>query len=95
MAGQAQRNGNGFGAITGDVDFLYNWRGTQSFQFAFGADEFFQRTIRDGDTLATTGSLNIAVEREVVQEPLTILGTGTAIAFGAGFKRKLAKAKKK
>ena len=95
MAGQAQRNGNGFGAITGDVDFLYNWRGIQSFQFAFGADEFFQRTIRDGDTLATSGSLNISVEREVVQEPLTILGTGTAIAFGAGFKRKLAKAKKK
>ena len=30
-----------------------------------------------------------------VPEPLTILGAGTAIAFGAGFKRKLAKAKKK
>lgn len=30
-----------------------------------------------------------------VPEPLTILGAGTAIAFGTGFKRKLAKAKKK
>lgn len=32
---------------------------------------------------------------ETVPEPLTILGAGTAIAFGTGFKRKLAKAKKK
>ncbi len=31
----------------------------------------------------------------VVPEPLTILGVGTAIAFGTDFKRKLAKAKKK
>ena len=30
-----------------------------------------------------------------VPEPLTILGSGTAIAFGVGFKRKLGKAKKK
>ncbi|WP_048753665.1 PEP-CTERM sorting domain-containing protein, partial [Crocosphaera watsonii] len=30
-----------------------------------------------------------------VPEPLTILGAGTAIAFGVGFKRKLGKAKKK
>lgn len=30
-----------------------------------------------------------------VPEPLTILGTGTAILFGAGFKHKLTKAKKK
>ncbi|CCQ53984.1 hypothetical protein CWATWH0402_1198 [Crocosphaera watsonii WH 0402] len=34
-------------------------------------------------------------EISAVPEPLTILGTGTAIAFGAGFKRKLAKTKKK
>ena len=34
-------------------------------------------------------------EIRAVPEPLTILGTGTAIAFGAGFKRKLAKTKKK
>lgn len=32
---------------------------------------------------------------QTVLEPLTILGAGTAIAFGTGFKRKLAKAKKK
>ncbi len=31
----------------------------------------------------------------VVPEPLTILGAGTAIAFGTGFKRKLGKANKK
>ena len=30
-----------------------------------------------------------------IPEPLTILGAGTAIAFGTGFKRKLGKAKKK
>ncbi|MGK7941633.1 MAG: PEP-CTERM sorting domain-containing protein [Crocosphaera sp.] len=30
-----------------------------------------------------------------VPEPLTILGAATAVAFGTGFKRKLAKAKKK
>ncbi|EAZ88408.1 hypothetical protein CY0110_06399 [Crocosphaera chwakensis CCY0110] len=29
----------------------------------------------------------------VVPEPLTILGTGTAVAFGTGFKRKLAQKK--
>ncbi|WP_412093201.1 PEP-CTERM sorting domain-containing protein [Crocosphaera watsonii WH 8501] len=48
--------------------------------------------------------LNNLVEQDLVYavtegtpipEPLTILGAGTAIAFGAGFKRKLAKAKKK
>ncbi len=32
---------------------------------------------------------------QVVPEPLTILGAGTAIVFEAGFKRKLAKAKNK
>ena len=32
---------------------------------------------------------------EVVPEPLTILGAGTALIFGAGFKRKLSKSKKK
>ncbi len=31
----------------------------------------------------------------VVPEPLTILGAGIAVAFGTGFKRKLAKTKKK
>ena len=32
---------------------------------------------------------------EPVPEPLTILGAGTAVAFGTSFKRKLAKAKSK
>ncbi|MDJ0844669.1 PEP-CTERM sorting domain-containing protein [Crocosphaera sp.] len=31
-------------------------------------------------------------EVSAVPEPLTILGAGTAIAFGTGFKRKLGKA---
>ena len=35
------------------------------------------------------------LELYAVPEPLTILGAGTAIAFGTGFKRKLAKVKKK
>ncbi len=38
---------------------------------------------------------NVKLENTPVPEPLTILGAGTAVAFGAGFKRKLAKAKKK
>ncbi|MDJ0661811.1 MAG: PEP-CTERM sorting domain-containing protein [Crocosphaera sp.] len=37
---------------------------------------------------------NVKLENAPVPEPLTILGAGTAIAFGTGFKRKLAKAKK-
>ena len=44
------------------------------------------------------GPMDLAAVVTVTQpipEPLTILGAGTAIAFGAGFKRKLAKAKKK
>ncbi|EHJ09353.1 hypothetical protein CWATWH0003_B218 [Crocosphaera watsonii WH 0003] len=82
MAGQAQRNGNGFGAITGDVDFLYNWQGIQSFQFAFGADEFFQRTIRDGDTLATTGSLDISMTPKT-PEPTSIIGLISVLGAGA------------
>ena len=36
-----------------------------------------------------------SVSYKITPEPLTILGAGTAIAFGAGFKRKLAKARKK
>lgn len=41
------------------------------------------------------GFLLKKVDVSAVPEPLTILGAGTAIAFGAKFKRKLAKAKKK
>ena len=40
-------------------------------------------------------NVRLSVEKAVVPEPLTILGAGTAIAFGAGFKRKLGKANKK
>ena len=36
-----------------------------------------------------------SVSVNAVPEPLTILGAGSAIAFGAGFKRKLGKVKKK
>lgn len=38
---------------------------------------------------------NVTLDATAVPEPLTILGAGTAIAFGASFKRKLAKAKNK
>ncbi|ACB52269.1 hypothetical protein cce_2921 [Crocosphaera subtropica ATCC 51142] len=37
----------------------------------------------------------IATEVQAVPEPLTMLGAGAAIAFGAGFKRKLGKVKQK
>ena len=47
---------------------------------------------RPGDFI---GFDRVAVGHAGVPEPFTILGTGTAIALGAGFKRKLAKAKKK
>ena len=40
-------------------------------------------------------SLTFTQGNHAVPEPLTILGAGVAIAFGATFKRKLAKAKKK
>ena len=49
----------------------------------------------DGRPADFLGFDRIAVGHAGVPEPFTILGTGTAIAFGAGFKRKLAKAKKK
>ena len=37
----------------------------------------------------------IATEVQTITDPLTILGAGAAIAFGAGFKRKLGKVKQK
>ncbi|MDJ0845014.1 PEP-CTERM sorting domain-containing protein [Crocosphaera sp.] len=40
------------------------------------------------------GPMDLAAVVKPVPEPLTILGTGTAIAFGTGFKRQLGKAKK-
>ncbi|WP_035829475.1 PEP-CTERM sorting domain-containing protein [Crocosphaera watsonii] len=45
-------------------------------------------------TLGLSGGA-IRGQLQAVPEPLTILGAGTAIAFGTGFKRKLGKAKKK
>ncbi len=41
------------------------------------------------------GGQAVAFAITAVPEPRTIVGAGTAIAFGTGFKRKLAKAKKK
>ncbi len=43
----------------------------------------------------TIGTANQVVTNQAVPEPLTILGAGTAVAFGAGFKRKLNKSPKK
>ncbi len=51
--------------------------------------------IQFGPDAFNVGIDNIEFDVSVVPEPLTILGAGTAIAFGTGFKRKLAKAKKK
>ncbi|MDJ0659487.1 MAG: PEP-CTERM sorting domain-containing protein [Crocosphaera sp.] len=53
---------------------------TGNFPGAFGGTVFGSWTINDS---------------AVVPEPLTILGAGTAIAFGGAFKRKLAKKNKK
>ncbi len=47
------------------------------------------------DEEGNSNTSNDEIVLEVVPEPLTIFGGGTAIAFGAGFKRKLAKVKKK
>ena len=51
-----------------------------------------------GDPISAYGPVidSVSVERvESVPEPLTILGAGTAIGFGASFKRKLAKSNQK
>ncbi len=40
-------------------------------------------------------SFNFSQGSEKILEPLNVLGTGTAVAFGTVFKRKLAKTKKK
>ena len=42
-----------------------------------------------------TGSAYVFTNSQPVPEPLTILGAGTAIGFGAFFKRKLAKKNQK
>ncbi len=47
------------------------------------------------ETIRSGSMATIDLQVEHVPEPLTLLGAGSAIAFGAGFKRKLAKAKKK
>ncbi len=67
---------------TDDINSLrFSFGGINSSTFdSIGLDNL---QITNGEDLAT------------VPEPLTILGAGTAVAFGAGFKRKLAKAKKK
>lgn len=48
-------------------------------------------------TQETAGATTYEFDFQVtaVPEPLTILGSGVAVAFGAGFKRKLSKAQKK
>ena len=50
---------------------------------------------RNSDDINLRPQLKLDFDVQPVPEPLTILGAGTAIAFGAGFKRKLAKVKKK
>ncbi len=62
---------------------------------------FAPNTVKAGQTFSGTVSfsynptISSQFTVEVVPEPLTILGAGTAIVFGASFKRKLVKAKKK
>jgi hypothetical protein len=47
-----------------------------------------------GDIQYVSGSKQTSVPLEVIPEPLTILGAGTAAGFGAFFKRQVAKKKK-
>ena len=49
----------------------------------------------DDDNGTDSGSAYLFTTGQTVPEPLTILGAGTAVAFGASFKRKLAKKNKK
>ncbi|MEA5510515.1 PEP-CTERM sorting domain-containing protein [Crocosphaera sp. UHCC 0190] len=49
----------------------------------------------DDDNGSSSGSAYLFTTSQPVPEPLTILGAGTAIGFGASFKRKLAKKNKK
>ena len=49
----------------------------------------------DDDNGTDSGSAYLFTTGQTVPEPLTILGAGTAVAFGTSFKRKLAKAKSK
>ena len=70
-----------------DIPFFQNPMIVSSFnldQF----EDFNNELLLLGISLSETGNIN------VVPEPLTILGAGTAIAFGTTFKRKLIKAKK-
>ncbi len=64
---------------------------------AFGANDvaISGNLFAVGDTQGGPGSSGAVFLYQPVPEPLTILGAGTAIAFGTAFKRKLAKAKKK
>lgn len=61
----------------------------------------FRRDAMNGNTIIFSANIvgeGVGLYRAditVVPEPLTILGAGTAIAFGTAFKRKLSKAKKK
>ena len=71
----------------------------QNFFNIFGSDQFILssdlRTLTI-NSAANTGADNLRVlTKSTVPEPLTILGAGTAVAFGTSFKRKLSKAKKK
>ncbi len=80
--------GTDFVAVTGSLG--------QAFNFAATTTSFVHFQIIDnyGDPRGTTYG-EVAFKTGTVPEPLTILGAGTAVAFGAGFKRKLGKAKKK
>lgn len=63
--------------------------------FIFPEDTKVGTGFIESQSTDTNTSASLEIDIVVVPEPLTILGTGAAIAFGAGFKRKLAKAKKK
>lgn len=62
----------------------------------FGSSDLFDVTFNIGnigfEKVIGTNSIGIRItDIEAVPEPLTILGAGTALGFGATFKRKLAK----
>lgn len=69
---------------------------TEIFEFTsigfYGVESFFSQNANND---SVKPALKVTYNIEQVPEPLTILGTGTALVFGASFKHKLAKANKK
>ncbi len=91
---------NGFIGVDGDGQLISSFRWLHNRDFN-SVDDIIFGTAEASGTLGLQSFAEFGVDGErpeptnAVPEPLTILGAGTAIAFGTGFKRKLAKALKK